>query len=130
VGNNGQIAAGLRDPEAAFNADAVRDLANEKSKGAYPDLPSSDNIRDAFRHFYWVAGMTRLMGPTRALSMANAHEANYPLMNAHDARAREMDTYNNYVAAKMATNPKFSGMNTEELTEFAIANKCLQTGLK
>ncbi|MBX9815874.1 MAG: RHS repeat-associated core domain-containing protein [Sphingomonas sp.] len=124
VGTAGHYAAGLRDPIGAYEAQEARDQANEASRRAFPNLKGIDDARDAFRHVYWVAAMTRVMGPARALAFANSHEANYPLKTAEDVVARGMDTYNNYTAAIMASRPGLRNLNTEELAYLALRRGC------
>lgn len=127
VGTTGQVGAAIRDPLGVYPATVARDQALAAAAAAYPNLRGIDDARDAFRHFYWVSAMTRLLGPDRALAFANSHEANFPLQNASDARSRQMDTYNNAVAIRMTLDPRSSGVPTADLAQRAVQNGCVRT---
>jgi len=125
VGDTGQAGAVFRDPSGGWVAYSGRDDALAAAKAEYPKLQGIDDVRDAFRHFYWVYGMTNVVGAKRALALANSHEAQYPLKTQADVRSRQMDTFNNAVAAKMATDPRWAGMSTLEVARMAIRSGCL-----
>lgn len=125
VGTIGEKEAALRDPAGAFVANQVRYLALDAANKAYPDMKGIDDQKDAFRHFYWVSGMTRLLGPERALAFANAHEAMWPTRNQTGQRQRDMDTFNNHVAVALTTDPRYKKRTTEELARSAIGAGCL-----
>jgi hypothetical protein len=125
VGDIGQTGAAFRDPSGGWVAYLGRDDALAAAKAEYPKLKGIDDVRDALRHFYWVYGMTNVVGAKRALALANSHEAQYPLKTQADVRSRQMDTHNNAVAAMMATDPRWAGMSTTEVARLAIRSGCL-----
>jgi hypothetical protein len=123
VGKRGQYSATIHDPEAAFVADAARDVANEAAARRFPNLLGHNDVRDAYRHFYWTYGMARIIGSDRALRITNSHEAEYP-NNPADEQA--MDTWNNAVALAMVRDPRYAGMPTAEVADIALRNGCLR----
>jgi RHS repeat-associated protein len=123
VGTRGQARASASDPEAAFVADAVRDVANGAAARRFPTLSGHNDVRDAYRHFYWAYGMARIIGPDRALRITNSHEAEYP-NNPRDEQA--MDTWNNAVALAMVRDPRYARMPTADVAEIALRNGCLR----
>ena len=125
VGTIGEYGAGLRDPFGVPAVRVARDQAIAEAERAYPTLGGTDDVKDAFRHFYWVSAMTKLFGPRRALAFANSHEANYPIRTKRDLRSRQMDTFNNAIAIKMTYDRRFDGIPTAELAKIAINNGCL-----
>jgi RHS repeat-associated protein len=127
VGSIDENGAIIRDPAGALVANASRDGAVAASAREYPNLRGIGDVRDAFRHFYWVAGMTRMIGQNRALNFANSHEVTGYTDSPQNRASRSMDTHNNYVASRMMVDPRFNRMSTAELARFAISNKCLKT---
>jgi RHS repeat-associated protein len=122
VGNTGLVGAAVRDPTGIIIAGEVRGLANEASRAQFPSLSSSGTARDAFRHFYGAFALTRLIGPTRALNILNAVEVS----GGNSAANRNMDTFNNYVAIRMAQDPRSQGRSTADMANAALAQGCLK----
>jgi len=122
VGMLGQWGAALTDP---FNAQKARDLANQASSASmarFPNMMGGDDLKDAYRHFYWVASMTRSgMGARSALGFANAHE----VTASGDMNSRNMDTFNNWTAVLMAGDQKWANVSVTKLAEVAMSNNCL-----
>ncbi|HEX8125347.1 MAG TPA: RHS repeat-associated core domain-containing protein, partial [Allosphingosinicella sp.] len=122
IGTAGLARAALRDPTGIIMARDIRDLANAASRQKFPSQSSSGTARDAFRHFYGAFALTKLLGPARALDILNAVEVS----GGNSAADRNMDTFNNYVAIRMAQNPENLKKSTAELAEAAIKKGCLK----
>lgn len=121
IGKTGLAGAALLDPTGMIMAAEVRRLAIDASKSAFPTLQSGGSAQDAYRHFYGAFALTKLVGPQRAMSILNANE-----VSGHNAAAdRNMDTFNNYVAVKMAQDPRNAGKATADLASAALASGCL-----
>src|SRR5262249_43811626 len=112
----------------------IRDQAFEVSTAHYPtptplpaDAPTSgtqtwlqnDGHRDAFRHAYWNALMTRQNGEEWARQFATAHEG-----VPGDYAVREaMDLYNNEVGRRIAShNPGATEEQIAALIQQAVDN--------
>jgi hypothetical protein len=70
---------------------------------------NNDGHRDAFRHCYWNALLTKSFGENWAKQFATAHEA----LPGNEAEREAMDLYNNEVGRGIATANK--GKTDEEL---------------
>lgn len=93
-----------------FNA--IVDLSFKSAIARYPDMPlpqtvdsddaatwqNNDGHRDAFRHAYWNALMTREYGRGWAATFGTAHEAR----PGNEANREAMDLYNNAVGRSIA----------------------------
>jgi RHS repeat-associated protein len=122
IGTTGLAGAALRDPTGVMIAAEVRGIANAESRQRFPSMSSSGTARDAFRHFYGAFALTRLIGPTRALDILNAVEVS----GRNPAADRNMDTFNNHVAMRMAQDPANRGRSTADLANAALAKGCLK----
>ncbi|GAA4810222.1 hypothetical protein GCM10023232_01630 [Sphingosinicella ginsenosidimutans] len=116
-----QALAGLADPLGLPVAEEAADQAYARSAEAYPHLLGINDTRDAYRHFYWVAAMTRMLGASRALAYAASHE-----VGSADIPGSQMDDYNNHVAAVMMSDPANANIPTADLAERAVSAGCLE----
>jgi hypothetical protein len=123
VGRRGERGAAARDPTGAVAALEIARLARDAAAARFPNMSGANDARDAYRHFYWSFGMTRILGPDRALAFGNAHEAQYPDNPRMEER---MDTWNNAVGRAMALDSRYRGMPTADVAEIAMENRCLR----
>jgi RHS repeat-associated protein len=124
VGMVDQVGAAILD---LFNVSKAADLADEAklaSDARFPQLGGDGDMKDAYRHFYWVASMaSSKMGIRSALAFANAHEVHFKNPEA----GRNMDTFNNYTAILMVGDGRYSSLSVKQLAEVAIRNNCLRS---
>ena len=102
----------LRHPFIAKKAwnitERVRAVTDSLQKRSIPDQDDSGGKLDAFRHGFWMASLTKKIGPRRALSLGRAHERG----NYHDFKKRrfedsdipdkaagDMDLFNNVIGS-------------------------------
>jgi RHS repeat-associated protein len=123
VGRKGQMRAALEDPIGALAADEARQVAEAAQEERFPGLSGRNNIKDAWRHFYWSYAMTKLMGAGRAKAFGDAHEANWP---NNPANEQAMDTWNNEVGRAMASDPRYNGVPTAVAADEALRKGCLR----
>jgi hypothetical protein len=107
----------------AYGEAATRFADNPPPEGIPADIhrhwQSNDGHRDAFRHTYWNALMTRQYGEDWAKAFATAHEG----LPGNSANREAMDLYNNEVGRKIATdNPVASPEQLATLVEHAVHN--------
>ena len=80
---------------------------------------NNDGHRDAFRHAFWNALLTKHFGIKWANQFATAHEA----LPGNPAQREAMDLYNNEVGRKIAAaNPKASEKKLAELIKKAVTS--------
>jgi hypothetical protein len=78
----------------------------------------NDGHRDAFRHAFWNALMSKHHGEAFAKQFATAHEA----LPGNTARREAMDLYNNEVGRKIAaSNPKATEAQLADLVQKAVS---------
>ncbi|MGW4896793.1 DUF6973 domain-containing protein [Kitasatospora sp. NPDC004240] len=96
----------------------IRDKAWDVSDGKFSNVNgANDSHRDAFRHAYWNALMTRRYGEKWTARYASAHEQ----LPGNPADREAMDLYNNEVGRKIAVaNPKASDEELARLIEDAV----------
>jgi len=110
----------------------IRDDAFSETRSRYPE-PSSipgyvgnknawvnnDGHRDAFRHAYWNARLTKDFGETWAQAFTTAHEG----VPGNPGTREAMDLYNNEVGRKIAVeNPHASDKQLAELVQKAVSD--------
>jgi hypothetical protein len=110
----------------------IKDKAFEVSSARYPDpgsVPSTvpeqnrrkwlqnDGHRDAFRHAYWNALMTKEFGAEWTKQYATAHEG----LPGNPSNREAMDLYNNEVGRQIAlSNPNATPEQLADLVEQAV----------
>jgi hypothetical protein len=99
----GLLGVAWRHPVDAAVAGVQAVLARREAGRRYPGHSGGGQNQegDAFRHAYWNAIMTRLLGPERAGEYANAVE----IQGSNKAGERQMDLYNNREGRALATQP-------------------------
>ncbi len=115
--------------EKAFSD--IKDKAFEVSEARYPNNPvpptvragrekewqNNDGQRDAFRHAYWNALMTKEFGEPWAKQFATAHEG----MPGNPSNREAMDLYNNEVGRQIAlANPDATPEQLADLVQKAV----------
>jgi len=88
-------------------------------KGRNREWTNNDGHRDAFRHAFWNALLTKHFGIKWANQFATAHEA----LPGNPAQREAMDLYNNEVGRQIAAaNPKASETKLAELIKKAVTS--------
>jgi hypothetical protein len=91
------------------------------------DKDKSGGQADAFKHSYWLAGLTQTIGERAAIKLGEAHEkGNYKDYKKNkledgfvpDKLSSEMDLYNNNMGTRIALENK--DLNKSELIEIII----------
>ena len=110
----------------------IRDAAFSESKSRYAppaNTPayvkdrnawvSNDGQRDAFRHAYWNARLTKEFGETWTKAFTTAHEG----VPGNPGSREAMDLYNNEVGRKIAlANPHASDQELADLVQKAVTD--------
>jgi len=105
----------------------VRSEANEIAKGTQLDGDADGGQVDAFRHSYWMACLSKVMRPQKALRLGRAHEkGNYLAFKKDDheegsipdSMASVMDIFNNELGIGLAT--KYMEADTDTLRKLVI----------
>lgn len=119
IGNRGLAGAALRDPTGAVIAGEVYNLANDAANQRYG---KSDSRHGQFRHVYAAVALTRLIGPSRALSFLNAGE----VTGANNITDRVQDNYNNDLGIALASDRGNRSLSAENLAARALAQGCVR----
>lgn len=128
IGEEGLVQAAILDPTGAIMANDVASIAGEAAEQRFPDARDVDDIRDAYRHFYGSYALTKLIGPSRAMSILNANEVGWGFSSSqNDPGAQAMDTWNNHVGVAEASDPANIGVPTADAAENALKHDCLWT---
>ena len=123
IGSTGRWGAGFRDPLGAIMARDIGRAAIRATAARFPARTGGDgDIGNAYQHFYWVYGMTRVIGAERARFFANANEVS----GNNPAQFLNADTWNNETAIRMAVGPRNRGRPTADVAEEALQNGCLR----
>jgi len=98
-------------------AGVLSESATYTARKTFPDLEQHNDPSDAFRHAYWNALLTRVLGDDFAEAFTNAHETEYaPPEYVTDPHAETfMDLFNNAVGRRIAASMSNSRITNVEL---------------
>jgi hypothetical protein len=96
-------------------------FAREKARSTFDD-GDVGGLRDAFRHSYWNATMTRAVGVALAKSWGDAHENGYPenRATAGSKLLSDMDFFNNDVGRRTAQRAEVADADLTRTLVLAI----------
>lgn len=101
-----------------------------RRKADYPSLqyepynaPEDAGSRDAFRHALWSYTLTKSLGPAKARYITDAHER----IEGNKPGSRLMDLHNNWVARRLAMDPKNRDRDPEDVVREALDAGLLRT---
>lgn len=128
IGSTGNLREGgvfLMQPRQAAGAwsrgQAASTAAERRFRGTA--AAGTNDVHDAWRHFYWNFDMAQDYGADRAARYAGAYENSNP--NA--AGELEMDMWNNAMGRAFARDPRYSHMTPAQAADAALAAGCLRS---
>lgn len=91
-------------PAAAETMNIARDKADEATWEIFGEAGNGDGEANAFKHAYWNARASKVLGEKMTRIFANAHEFGWVWENVNNPIPMEMDLHNNMVGREVGTS--------------------------